>query len=68
MRKANGEFAAYVDSGRLIKPVAYWVHPQMAVLYRDMMVFKGESAGQQKPVRVILNEKQQEFFLGLIME
>ena len=68
MRKANGEFAGYVDTGRLKEPVAHWLQPQTAMLYRDMMVFKGASANQLKPVRVIMNEKQRQFFFALLME
>jgi len=67
MREANGEFAGYVDTGRLQKPVAHWLQPQTAMLYRDMMVFKGASANQLKPVRVIMNEKQRKFFFSLRM-
>ena len=65
MRATNGEFAGYVDTGRLNKPVAHWLQPQTAILYRDMMVYKGASANQLKPVRVIMNEKQRKFFFGL---
>ncbi|MBQ6441440.1 MAG: GH3 auxin-responsive promoter family protein [Lachnospiraceae bacterium] len=68
MRKANGEFAGYVDTGRIKRPVAHWLQSQTATLYRDMMVFKGASANQLKPVRVIMNEKQRKFFFGLLME
>lgn len=66
--KANGEFAGYVDTGRLKEPVAHWLQPQTAMLYRDMMVFKGASANQLKPVRVIMNEKQRQFFFVLLMK
>lgn len=68
MRQANGEFAGYVDTGRIKKPVAHWLQPETAMLYRDMMVLKGASAGQFKPVRIIMNERQRKFFFGLLME
>lgn len=68
MREANGEFAGYVDTGRIKKPVAHWLQPETTILYRDMMVFRGASANQLKPVRVIMNEKQRKFFFSLIME
>ncbi len=68
MREANGEFAGYVDTERLKKPVAHWLQPETAMLYRDMMVLKGASANQLKPVRVIMNERQRKFFFGLLME
>ncbi len=68
MREANGEYALMVDTGKLNKPVAHWLQPQSAILYRDMMVYKGASANQLKPVHVIVNEKQRKFFFGLIME
>ena len=41
---------------------------KFSLLYRDMMVFKGASLNQLKPVRVIMNERQRKFFFGLIQE
>ena len=67
MCEVKENFARYVDTGKLKKPVAHWLQPQTAILYRDMMVYNGASANQIKPVRVIMNEKQRKFFFGLIM-
>ena len=68
MREANGEFAGYVDTGRLNKPVAHWLLPESGMLYRDMLVYRGASANQTKPVRVITNEQQRKFFFALVMQ
>ena len=68
MREANGEFAGYVDTGRLNKPVAHWLLPESGMLYRDMLVHRGASANQTKPVRVITNEQQRKFFFALVMQ
>jgi len=66
MREANHEFANYVDTGRLKNPVAHWLQPQTNSLYRDIRIFKGASANQIKPVRIIMNEEQKNFFFNLI--
>lgn len=41
------------------------LEPETYMLYRDLMISKGASAGQLKPVRVINNEIQRKFFFGL---
>ena len=65
---ANDEYRyCCLETARLKKPVAHWLQPQTAMLYRDMMVYNGASANQIKPVRVIQNEKQRKFFFGLMM-
>jgi hypothetical protein len=38
------------------------------MLYRDMLVYRGASANQTKPVRVITNEQQRKFFFALVMQ
>ncbi|MBR2067681.1 MAG: GH3 auxin-responsive promoter family protein [Solobacterium sp.] len=50
----------------LDKPEVYFLQPETSLLYRDMMVFRGASLNQLKPVRVIMNERQRKFFFGLI--
>ena len=67
LRAANGEFAEFSDEGRLVKPDAFWLQPQTAMLFRDLQVAKGASPAQIKPVRVIVNETQRRFFFGLRM-
>ncbi len=52
----------------LDKPEVYFLQPETSLLYRDMMVFKGASLNQLKPVRVIMNERQRKFFFMLKQE
>lgn len=49
----------------LDKPEVYFLQPETSLLYRDMMVLRGASMSQLKPVRVIMNERQRKFFFGL---
>ena len=57
-----------VDDHWLDEPEVYFLQPETSLLYRDMMVFKGASMNQLKPVRVIMNERQRKFFFALIQE
>ncbi len=66
--EANPVYKDCVDDNWLDKPGVYFLQPQTAILYRDMMVFKGASMNQLKPVRVIMNERQRKFFFHLIQE
>ena len=47
------------------KPEVYFLQPETSLLYRDMMVLRGSSMSQLKPVRVIMNERQRKFFFAL---
>ena len=67
IKAANARFGPNVEKGTIKPPVAYWLQPETAMLYRDMMIFKGASSNQLKPVRVIANERQRKFFFGLRM-
>ena len=49
----------------LDKPEVYFLQPETQLLYRDMMVMRGASMNQLKPVRVIMNERQRKFFFML---
>ena len=49
----------------LDKPDVYFLQPETSLLYRDLMVLRGASLNQLKPVRVIINERQRKFFFGL---
>ena len=51
----------------LDKPEVYLLQPETQLLYRDMMVMRGASLNQLKPVRVIMNERQRKFFFRLRM-
>ena len=68
MRHLNEDYAHYVNEGIVPHPEAHWLQPQTMMLYRDLMVYKGASANQVKPVRVIINEDQKKFFFSLIMK
>ncbi len=49
-------------------PEVYFLQPETSLLYRDMMVYRGSSLNQLKPVRVIMNERQRKFFFALRQE
>ena len=57
-------YDCYADQW-LDAPKAYFLQPETSLLYRDMMVNKGASINQLKPVRVIVNETQRKFFFCL---
>ncbi|WP_352398065.1 hypothetical protein [[Clostridium] aminophilum] len=81
MRKWSGEETAYINVIEanpvyldcykelwLDKPEVYFLQPETSLLYRDMMVMRGASMNQLKPVRVIMNERQRKFFFRLRQE
>ncbi len=57
-------YDCYADNW-LAKPEVWFLQPQTSLLYRDMMVYRGASMNQLKPVRVIMNERQRKFFFAL---
>ena len=66
--EANPVYYDCYDDHWLDKPEVYFLQPETSLLYRDMMVFRGASLNQLKPVRVIMNERQRKFFFKLIQE
>jgi hypothetical protein len=66
--EANPVYFDCYDDNWLAKPEVYFLQPETSLLYRDMMVFKGASLNQLKPVRVIMNERQRRFFFALVQE
>lgn len=60
-------YDCYADKW-LDKPEVHFLQPETSLLYRDMMVYRGASLNQLKPVRVIMNERQRKFFFALIQE
>ena len=66
--EANPVYRDCYDDHWLDKPEVYFLQPETSILYRDMMVYRGSSMNQLKPVRVIMNEKQRKFFFGLLQE
>lgn len=65
---ANPVYFDCYDDDWLAKPEVFFLQPETSLLYRDMMVFKGASMNQLKPVRVIMNERQRKFFFALKQE
>ena len=66
--EANPVYFDCYDDNWLAKPEVFFLQPQTSLLYRDMMVFRGASMNQLKPVRVIMNERQKKFFFALVQE
>ncbi len=66
--KANPVYYDCYADNWLGMPEVYFLQPETSLLYRDMMVFRGSSLNQLKPVRVIMNERQRKFFFGLRQE
>lgn len=66
--EANPVYFDCYDDHWLDKPEVFFLQPETSLLYRDMMVFKGASLNQLKPVRVIMNERQKKFFFALVQE
>lgn len=64
----NPSYYKHCADHSLDKPDVYFLQPETSLLYRDLMVFKGASLNQLKPVRVIMNEMQRKFFFGLRQE
>ena len=66
--KANPVYYDCYADNWLAKPEVWFLQAETSLLYRDMMVFKGASLNQLKPVRVIMNERQRKFFFALRQE
>ena len=65
LMKANRNIAHHLEDGYLGEPQLVLLQPETYLLYRDVMIMKGTSASQLKPVNVIRNEFQRKFFFGL---
>jgi hypothetical protein len=65
---ANPSYGAKIENG-LIKTVKIlFAQPETYVLYKEMMLMKGISVAQLKPVTVISNEIQRRFFFAMTEE
>ena len=65
LAKVNPSYGDKVQNG-LIKPVGLlFAQPETYVLYKEIMLMKGNSIAQLKPVTVIGNEVQRKFFFTL---
>jgi len=62
LAKVNPFYGEYVKKG-LIKPASLlFAQPETYVLYKEIMLMRGNSIAQIKPVSVIGNEEQKRFF------
>ena len=68
LSNANPSFGAKVREGILAPTVLKFVQPETYALYRDLMIMKGTSENQLKPVRVIDNLFKEKFFFKLVDE
>ncbi len=66
--EANPVYHECYEDKELGMPAVYFLQPETSLLYRDMMVYRGASLNQLKPVRVIANERQRKFFYMLRQE
>ncbi len=65
LAKANPSMGDKVKKGLCAPTEVLFLQPETYLLYRDLMLMKGYSVGQLKPVNVISNYTQQKFFSGL---
>lgn len=65
LAEANPSMGEKVKKGICGPTKLNFLEPETYMLYRDLMISKGVSSGQIKPVRVINNEIQRKFFFGL---
>ena len=65
LAEVNPSYGDKVKTG-LIKPAKLlFAQPETYVLYKELMLMKGNSIAQLKPVTVIGNEEQKKFFFAL---
>ena len=62
---ANPTYGDAVRNGSLGKLEIVFLQQETYRLYRDMMIMKGASANQLKPVRLIDNPVKEKFFFSL---
>ena len=65
---SNRGLEKHFGEGHLAPVKLIILQPQTYMLYRDVMIMKGTSASQLKPVNVIRNEFQRKFFFKLAEE
>ena len=63
--KANAEFEECYNENLILGPDCWFECPDTQLLYIDKMVYQGASPSQTKPVHVISNEQQKQFFMVL---
>lgn len=65
LAKSNPSMGDKVKKGLCAPTEVLFLQPETYLLYRDLLLMKGYSVGQLKPVNVISNEMQRKFFFGL---
>lgn len=65
MMHANPSFGEKIRTGVLEKTELIFVQQQTYQLYRDVMIMRGTSPNQLKPVRVIDTPRKEKFFFAL---
>ena len=65
LMEANEDIIQDFEGGYLADPRLVVLQPETYLLYRDLMIHRGTSAAQLKPVHVIRNEFQRKFFFAL---
>lgn len=63
---ANPSYGAKVKEGVLSPMVAHFSQIETHAAYRDLMIMKGISPNQLKPVRVLDTPRKEKFFLNMI--
>ena len=63
---ANPSMGDKLKKGIAGKSKLYFLQEETTLLYRDMMIYKGVSPAQLKPVRVIDNVVRHNFFYTLL--
>ena len=66
MAEASYIYGYEVKTGNIASLKVLFLQPETNFLYRDMMVMRGSSPSQLKPVRIIMNERQRRFFFRLV--
>ena len=68
MCSGNPSYGAKIHDGILSPMVLHFVQQETYALYRDVMMAKGVSGNQLKPVRIIDTPFKEKFYFGLIDE
>ena len=66
LMQANPSYGMKINTGVLGKTELLFVQQETYMLYRDLMIMKGVSPDQLKPVRVIDTPIKEQFFFGLL--
>ena len=66
--EANPDLLFAQDEGLLGMTEVTFVQPQTFALYKDLMIMRGASRNQTKPVRLIDTPEKENFFFTLLDE